>query len=95
MDYDRCRPRGLRPKRPWSAAPPPAILTGSNREASMRYKPDGTLDEVWQARRVPVMPRLTAEDVERMREEVIVQHLRHYPTMTRKEVEDEMEAFGF
>jgi hypothetical protein len=95
MDYDRRRPRGLRPKRPWPASPPPATMTGSNREARMRFKPDGTLDEVWRARRVPVLPPLTAEDVERMREEVIVQHLRDYPNMTRKQVEDELEAFGF
>jgi hypothetical protein len=37
----------------------------------------------------------TAEDVEEMREEVIAQHLRDHPNMTRKEVEDEMEAYGF
>src|SRR5687767_9551538 len=29
MDYDRRRPRGLRPKRPWSAALPPATMIGS------------------------------------------------------------------
>jgi hypothetical protein len=60
----------------------------------MRIKPDGSLDLDWRERLPSYRPR-TAEDYEDIREKVISEHLRDHPNMTRKEVEDELEDYGF
>jgi hypothetical protein len=60
----------------------------------MRFKADGALDEVWRARRVPVMPPVrTAEELERMRGELIEELVRDYPTMTRERATELIDAF--
>jgi hypothetical protein len=64
----------------------------------MRLKEDGSLDLDWQARhrRGPwAVGPLSAEDYEDIREEVIADLLRDHPGLTRKEVTDELEFYGF
>jgi hypothetical protein len=64
----------------------------------MRLKDDGTLDLDWQARyrRKPwATGPLTAEDYEDIREETISEILRDHPGLTRKQVTDELEFYGF
>lgn len=50
----------------------------------MRFKSDGTLDEVW---RKPV-----AKTIEHLREELIKALLRIYPTLSRAEAEEHADA---
>jgi hypothetical protein len=51
----------------------------------MRYKPDGSLDEVW---RKPV-----PKTMEQICEELIEALLRVYPTMSREEAGDHADAY--
>ncbi len=58
-------------------------MTGTNREAWIRIKPDGTLDEIWRAR--PLPPRLPAKTPEQLRAELIEALLHLYSTLSRVE----------
>jgi hypothetical protein len=61
----------------WSL--PPATMTGSKREACMRFKPDGTVDEVW---REPAAPRPFKTQKQEY-DELLEQILRNNPKLTR------------
>jgi hypothetical protein len=65
----------------------------NRREACMRIKPDGTLDEVWRAR--PLSPRPPAKTLEQMRAELIEALLLLYPTLSRAEAEEEEHADAY
>lgn len=57
----------------------------------MRYKPDGSLDEVWR-RPMTLWSVQTQADLDQMREELIENLLRHHPTMTRETATEHIDA---
>jgi hypothetical protein len=80
VDFD---PRGL-----WSkTALLPATMTGTNREACMRIKPDGTLDEVW---REPADPwwKMPQQEYDALLERI----LRNNPTLTHTKAKEMLDA---
>jgi hypothetical protein len=78
-------------KRSWSASRPAATMVGSKREAYMRIKPDGTLDEIWRAR--PLPPRPPAKTPEQLRADLIEALLFLDPTLSRAEAEKHTDAY--
>jgi hypothetical protein len=66
-------------------------MVGSKREAYMRIKPDGTLDEIWRAR--PLPPRLPAKTPEQLRADLIEALLFLDPTLSRAEAEKHTDAY--
>jgi hypothetical protein len=66
-------------------------MTGKNRrEASMRIKPDGTLDEVWREPADPWWRKTPQQEYDDMLERI----LRHNPTLTRKRAKEMLDASG-
>jgi hypothetical protein len=59
----------------------------------MRLKADGSLDYRPAPRRPVILRPWTAEDVERVREEVIEDLMRAHPTLTREEAEKALDGF--
>jgi hypothetical protein len=58
----------------------------------MRLKPDGTLDYRPTPPSSRPAPARTAEELERMRDELVEELLRDKPTLTREEAEEMIDA---
>jgi hypothetical protein len=68
----------------------PATMTGTNREARKRYKPDATLDEVWRELETPWWRKTSQQEYDEMLERI----LRNNPTLTRKRAKEMLDASG-
>jgi hypothetical protein len=76
---------------PSTPAPLTATMTGKNkREASMRIKPDGTLDEVWREPEVPWWRKTAEQEYDELLERI----LRNNPTLTRAKAKEMLDASG-
>jgi hypothetical protein len=78
-------------KPPSTPAPPAATMIGKNkREASMRIKPDGTLDEVWRELETPWWRNTSGQEYDALLERI----LRNNPTITRAKAKEMLDASG-
>jgi hypothetical protein len=68
-------------------------MVGTDREAWMRFKPDGALDEVWR-RPAPPSTRQPGLPRELRDETLIADMLRNHPGMTREEAQQMLDLFG-
>jgi hypothetical protein len=66
-------------------------MIGKNkREASMRIKPDGTLDEVWRELETPWWRKTSGQEYGALLERI----LRNNPTITRAKAKEMLDASG-
>jgi hypothetical protein len=78
-------------KPPSTPAPPAATMIGKNkREASIRIKPDGTLDEVWRELETPWWQKTSGQEYDALLERI----LRNNPTITRARAKEMLDASG-
>jgi hypothetical protein len=63
-------------------------MTGMDREARMRIKPDGTLDEAWREPETPWWRKMPRQEYDELLERI----LRNSPTLTHTKAKEMLDA---
>jgi hypothetical protein len=63
-------------------------MTGMDREARMRIKPDGTLDEVWRELETPWWRNMSEAEYDALLDQI----LRNNPTLTHAKAKEMLDA---